>query len=1343
MAKKNQIDIDVVVDDKGSTKKVGLGAKKASKDLDGVADSSRNAQKSIKGVAETASAGSKNFAGMSRGMGGLVGAYASFAAQMFALTAAFGFLKRAGDLSVMQAGQVTYASATGVAMRTLTSDIIAATGAQITFRDAAGAVAIGTAAGVTTDQLKRLGKAAKDTSAVLGRDVTDSFNRLIRGVTKAEPELLDELGIILRLDTASRNYAQALGKNVEDLSQFEKSQAVVNEVLSQSESKYSRIQDIMGGSQANPFAQLGKAFDDIIMLIQEKILPLMGALAKVLTEVPLLAIAGFGLLAKGPLAAMGFSLDGLVTKMNANHIAAEKTWTAAKLGAMDANAAVKIYTASLQKQTLAAMANKDTPNVGGSAIMQKVGAGTALSKKELSQLQNSLTLAKKKLGADGKVISGIFKGFTSEALIAYERMVAGIQVANKKLAVDTKVTTKGVSYALAWMGNAATAAAAKIGTALMTIMSWAGWISIAAIPLIMLKDAFIKPKELSDTEQAFEDLGKKVRSLTEDYKNLVKVQKIMTEDGSYIGLISIGSALGNIAGSVNRGEFQSIVEDITNVSNAYRDYAKVVGKAQADDVMNPGMFATGIEKVSQFFGNDDATFATKGFNDNLKGEAFGGKSELGKETYGGKSVFETLSGQGDKDSDNKKKLEFIQDQIDLTQIMTAEYGKYKQVEDYRNILEQVNKGLYTGTPQAAEAARVAMMELGAEFRSLEELGKKSATAMAGQVSSFAPKDADFRAIQDFKKEIAALEKTKAESLSRGKKGGGRVTIDAFGVKSTFGDTRNKAEKAQDEKLELLQRELKWVTQIGIERQAQKVRAGEANQAMVEASSVREVTQKNIDIAAAGELQKLAEREVHNVNQRAYDEFKLQKFGEITDEMENEEVLRKQSLKTMELELVEMGKKKQLMIETQEVEKKINRLKVDEAHAQKETQILSLLQKQFDIKKRTWAITKSQADRELERSIRAQTGRGGLLTDEAGIRAKKEAEYARKMLDKTLEEGGTKARIEEEFAIKKKIAENENTLQDIKFKLLDGQMALEEVIARNLQFEMSILSGKNIAAANAGMKMTPVGMGVGSVLQDTPESAALRKLGTDQATTGANATKDIAALTKLREMLSGIMETMPDGVTILKAEQVEALANAVFHVESLEDKAKNLTSIEVHLKELGETIRGSMEGAFTAMVTGAKSAKAAFADMAMSILSQIAQMLVQMMLLKMFQGTTFGTFMGMGKGRTGGVFSEGQKIQGYATGGVARGSTSGYPTMLHGTEAVVPLPNGRSIPVEMKDSGATNNNIVVNISSEGQSNTQGSTGPDMDKMGTAIAKAVQVELQNQKRSGGILNPYGVA
>jgi hypothetical protein len=185
-------------------------------------------------------------------------------------------------------------------------------------------------------------------------------------------------------------------------------------------------------------------------------------------------------------------------------------------------------------------------------------------------------------------------------------------------------------------------------------------------------------------------------------------------------------------------------------------------------------------------------------------------------------------------------------------------------------------------------------------------------------------------------------------------------------------------------------------------------------------------------------------------------------------------------------------------------------------------------------------------------------------------------------------------------------------------------------------------------------------------------------------------------------------------------------------------------------QIGDSLQSNMQSAFQSLVDGTKSAKQAFADMAKAIIADIAKMIIKMMVMKMLEstlgGTGFGSFLGIKApgGRNGGIFSNGAKVSGYATGGVAKGSTSGYPAVLHGTEAVVPLPNGKSIPVDMKDSGATNNNIVVNVSADGASQKkEGSTGPDMDKLGGAIAQAVQAELQNQKRSGGILNPYGAA
>jgi len=105
--------------------------------------------------------------------------------------------------------------------------------------------------------------------------------------------------------------------------------------------------------------------------------------------------------------------------------------------------------------------------------------------------------------------------------------------------------------------------------------------------------------------------------------------------------------------------------------------------------------------------------------------------------------------------------------------------------------------------------------------------------------------------------------------------------------------------------------------------------------------------------------------------------------------------------------------------------------------------------------------------------------------------------------------------------------------------------------------------------------------------------------------------------------------------------------------------------------------------------------------------------------------------------------------GYATGGIARGAQSGYPAILHGTEAVVPLPDGKSIPVTMPRGGglgSQNNNVAVTVNMNGDGMATTNTESDSREataLGERISAIVQEELMNQKRAGGILSPYGAA
>ena len=231
------------LDDGNTIELFSKKTKQAKKSIDSLSRSEQTLNRNFKGASQQSSNTTKNFSKMAQGItGGLVPAYATLAANIFAITAAFRFLKDAADLRILEQGQLEYSQRTGQSLAILTRQLQAATGAQLAFAEAAQAVAIGTAAGLSAKQINELGVVAKNASLMLGRDLTDSFNRLVRGAVKAEPELLDELGIILRLDTATEKYALSIGKAKNQLNIFEKSQAVVNEVLEQGEEKFGGVE---------------------------------------------------------------------------------------------------------------------------------------------------------------------------------------------------------------------------------------------------------------------------------------------------------------------------------------------------------------------------------------------------------------------------------------------------------------------------------------------------------------------------------------------------------------------------------------------------------------------------------------------------------------------------------------------------------------------------------------------------------------------------------------------------------------------------------------------------------------------------------------------------------------------------------------------------------------------------------------------------------------------------------------------------------------------------------------------------------------------------------------------
>ena len=212
----NEIIFSVKVQKDGSLKVVAKDAEKAAKGTDKLAQSTdrttkaRNRySKGEKGVAQMGMNSTKAFSKMNQtmmGSSGLVGAYATLAANVFALTAAFGLLQRTAAAEQLAEGLAYTGTVAGRNLPYIADRLREITGEAVSTQEAMSAVALATSSGFSSDQIAKLGNVAKGASLALGRDMTDSLNRLIRGAAKLEPELLDELGIMVRLDDAARDY---------------------------------------------------------------------------------------------------------------------------------------------------------------------------------------------------------------------------------------------------------------------------------------------------------------------------------------------------------------------------------------------------------------------------------------------------------------------------------------------------------------------------------------------------------------------------------------------------------------------------------------------------------------------------------------------------------------------------------------------------------------------------------------------------------------------------------------------------------------------------------------------------------------------------------------------------------------------------------------------------------------------------------------------------------------------------------------------------------------------------------------------------------------------------------
>ena len=239
--------------------------------------------------------------------------------------------------------------------------------------------------------------------------------------------------------------------------------------------------------------------------------------------------------------------------------------------------------------------------------------------------------------------------------------------------------------------------------------------------------------------------------------------------------------------------------------------------------------------------------------------------------------------------------------------------------------------------------------------------------------------------------------------------------------------------------------------------------------------------------------------------------------------------------------------------------------------------------------------------------------------------------------------------------------------------------------------------------------------------------------------------------------------------------------------SAEARLKELLNPAYQLAEAAKTIGDSFGEAFKGIITGSMTVQEAFAGMFQSIADHFADMVAQMIaewlkaqLIKGFQallgmiipglggaaGGIGGAFAGSAGGAAGfgGSFDAGIAplpnipdysgafktaangavwnggFQAFANGGIVTGPTLGLVGEGRYNEAVIPLPDGKSVPVDLGGmaggmGGEVTSNIVVNINNgqmQGNGNSNGS------ELGRKIEGAVKQVLVSELRPGGILS-----
>jgi hypothetical protein len=159
------------------------------------------------------------------------------------------------------------ATAAGTSSTRVIASLKAVSGGMVAEADLMAAAGKAMLMSIPADKITELMKIAAATSRMTGQTITDAFNDITMGVARQSKMILDNLGIIVNVDKANQDYARALGRTADSLTDTERRQAFMNATLAAGNEMITRLGEQQGAldgvnkmvaAQSNLWAEVNK-----------------------------------------------------------------------------------------------------------------------------------------------------------------------------------------------------------------------------------------------------------------------------------------------------------------------------------------------------------------------------------------------------------------------------------------------------------------------------------------------------------------------------------------------------------------------------------------------------------------------------------------------------------------------------------------------------------------------------------------------------------------------------------------------------------------------------------------------------------------------------------------------------------------------------------------------------------------------------------------------------------------------------------------------------------------------------------------------------------------------------